>query len=242
MNTSIPPFDDADARRAVNFAIDRAAIAESLAPDALTCQLLPPGFPGYQPYCPYTFHPDAGGLWKAPDMQTAQRLIDESGTRGADVTLGPRLAFGDDLFKRVERILQELGYRVTLDERAFSDFPDESPKWDVGKSQIRVIGWSPDYLAPGTYLGLFRCPQPGESMTNYCDPDFDRAFDHAQELQASDPAAALAEWASLERRAVDLALLAPLVTAGGRSFVSERVGNYQYSAALGPLYDQMWVQ
>ena len=66
-------------------------------------------------------------------------------------------------------------------------------------------------------------------------------YDHALQLQVTDPAAALAEWAALDRRAVDLALLAPLDNTGA-VFVSERVGNYQYNPAYQGLFDQMWVQ
>ena len=83
INTSVPPFDNADARRAVNYAIDRAHMAGLVggAPDAaVTCQLLPPGYPGYKPTCPYTFNPDEGGRWKQPDMQEALRRVEASGT------------------------------------------------------------------------------------------------------------------------------------------------------------------
>ena len=95
MNASVPPFDNVQVRQAVNYAIDRAQMADLSGgpPDAaITCQLLPPGWPGYQPYCPYTRSPDEGGRWSAPDITTAQQLIDASGTRGAEVVVGP--AFG----------------------------------------------------------------------------------------------------------------------------------------------------
>ena len=51
----------------------------------------------------------------------------------------------------------------------------------------------------------------------------------------------MTEWAALDHRAVDLALLAPMVNSGA-DFVSERVGNYQFSPAYEALFDQMWVQ
>ena len=48
---------------------------------APACQVLPPNFPGYQPYCPYTANPGSG-KWTAPDMAKAQQLVEESGTAG----------------------------------------------------------------------------------------------------------------------------------------------------------------
>ena len=40
----------------------------------VTCQMLPPDFPGHQAYCPYTT--GAGdGAWHGPDMEKARRLV-----------------------------------------------------------------------------------------------------------------------------------------------------------------------
>ncbi len=238
MNASVPPFDNADARRAVNFALDRAHMAELAGgpPDAaVTCQLLSPGWPGYQPYCPYTFNPDAGGQWKQPDPQTAQQLVDASGTRGDEVVVGPTFGFFSDQLEYLGAVLEGLGYVVSIDPETDFDKIIEG----MERTNITLSGWFPDYVAPSTFLGLFTCG--GDWIIKYCDPDFDAAFDHALDLQGTDPAAALAEWATLDRRGVDLALLAPIYNAGA-DFVSARVGNYQFSPAYAVLLDQMWVQ
>jgi peptide/nickel transport system substrate-binding protein len=64
-NVQRPPFSNVLARRAVNLAIDRAAVARGLGGPGLstpTCQVLPPNFPGYQPTAPGPAHrgTDAG--------------------------------------------------------------------------------------------------------------------------------------------------------------------------------------
>jgi hypothetical protein len=87
---------------------------------------------------------------------------------------------------------------------------------------------------------LFTCAGTFEPL-NYCDPEFDRAFNHALDLQTTDPSAPGAAWAALDRRSVDLALSAALYNAGG-DFVSARVGNYQFSPTNYVLFDQLWVQ
>ena len=242
MNSSIPPFDNADARRAVNFAIDRAHMADldGGPPDAaITCQVLPPGWPGYQPYCPYTLNPDEGGRWSGSDLATAQQLVDASGTRGAEVVVGPTFGFLRDQLEYVASVLDELGYRVSVDGESDPDYLFET--WATGQTQISINGWIPDYVTPSTFLGLFTCGGDGLQVINYCDAEFDAAFQQALELQTTDQAAAVAEWSALDHRGVDLALLAPLVNAGA-DFVSERVGNYQFSPAYEALFDQMWVQ
>lgn len=242
MNASVPPFENADARRAVNFALDRAHMADLFGgpPDAaVTCQLLPPGWPGYQPYCPYTLDSDEGGHWKARDLEQAQRLVDLSGTRGAQVVVGPTFPIFADQLVYLKEVLEELDYQVSID--AESDVEKLIETWATGRTQITLSGWAPDYVAPSTFLGMFTCGGDWASIINYCDADFDAAFDHALDLQATDPAAALAEWAALDRSGVKLALLAPMYNAGA-DFVSARVGNYQFSPAYEILFDQMWVQ
>jgi ABC-type transport system substrate-binding protein len=83
LNTRVPPFDRLDARRAVNYAVDRAAVVEILGGPKVaepTCQIIPPNFPGYRPYCPYTAGDPAAGKWTAPDLVKARALIARSGT------------------------------------------------------------------------------------------------------------------------------------------------------------------
>ena len=243
MNSSIPPFDNIDARKAVNLAVDRARMADLAGgqPDAaITCQLLPATFPGYQPYCPYTLDPDEGGNWTAPDLETAQRLIDASGTRGAAVVVGPTFPQWNDQLEYLGSVLEELGYQVSMN--AVTGVDELFEYWAAGGvTQISLNGWSPDWLSASNFLGLFTCDGDPISVINHCDPDFDAAFDHALELQATDPAAAVAEWAALDHWGVDLALMAPLHNAGA-DFVSERVGNYQLTPMGVVLFDQMWVQ
>jgi peptide/nickel transport system substrate-binding protein len=243
MNSAIPPFDNIDARKAVNLAMDRAQMADLAGgqPDAaITCQLLPPTFPGYQPYCPWTLDPDEGGHWKAPDLEQAQRLIDASGTRGAAVVVGPTFPQWNDQLESLGSVLEELGYQVSI--QTVTDVDELFEFWGAGGvTQISLNGWGPDWLSASNFLGLLTCNGDPLAIINHCDPEFDAAFNHARELQATDPAAAVAEWAALDRWGVDLALMAPLHNAGA-DFVSERVGNYQLTPMGVVLFDQMWVQ
>ncbi len=91
LNTRIPPFSSLAARRALNFAVDRVRLIHDWVGGPLaaspTCQILPPSFPGYSPYCPYTSSPGPSGVWTAPDLARSQRLVRESGPRGDRVTL-----------------------------------------------------------------------------------------------------------------------------------------------------------
>jgi YVTN family beta-propeller protein len=139
-NTTLPPFDDIRVRQAVNLAIDRRFIARIYGgTDAATptCQVLPPGVPGYRRYCPYTRNPRPDGAWTAPDLARARQLIAASGTRGASVTVW---GWTDDptISPRVVRymadVLRRLGYRtrVHLVTHASFDPPPQSSSFQLG--------------------------------------------------------------------------------------------------------------
>ena len=87
LNTTKPPFDKIDARRALAYALDRRSTTNAgWGPSApVTCQLIPPDFAAYQPYCPFTVGGGADGQWTGQDVATAQQLVRQSGTRGSKV-------------------------------------------------------------------------------------------------------------------------------------------------------------
>src|SRR6188472_3672037 len=114
LNPLVPPFNRLDARRAVNLAVDRAAAASAWGGRNVadpTCQLLPPNFPGYRPYCPYTAGSTKNGTWTAPDLARAKTLVARSRTRGMKVTVwawSQAKGFNQGAVK----VLRSLGYRV----------------------------------------------------------------------------------------------------------------------------------
>src|SRR6185312_4558895 len=81
-NTLQPPFNDVDVRQAVSYAVDRRKFVElngGKLQVTEACQILPPGFPTYQPYCPYT------DQTYVPNLERARELVDHSGTKGMTV-------------------------------------------------------------------------------------------------------------------------------------------------------------
>jgi YVTN family beta-propeller protein len=83
-NTRVAPFNDPRVRRAFSLAADRGHFVSLLGgPDAArpTCQILPPGIPGYRPYCPFSTDAGTSGTWVGPDLAAARRLVAASGTR-----------------------------------------------------------------------------------------------------------------------------------------------------------------
>ena len=115
LNTRVPPFDSLDARRAFNFAVDRAAATDAWGGTSLaepTCQVLPPNIAGYSPYCPYTAGSTKRGKWTAPDLRKAKALVARSGTRGMKVTFWALP--GAPINRLAVNTLRSLGYRVAV--------------------------------------------------------------------------------------------------------------------------------
>ncbi|HSJ51738.1 MAG TPA: BTAD domain-containing putative transcriptional regulator [Actinomycetota bacterium] len=245
LNASVPPFDDARARRAVSLALNRATLVDLFGGPQrarATCQFLPPNVQGYEPYCPYTLDPNPAGQWSAPDLDRARRLMRASGTRGDTVDFWPHPETPPSVVAYVASVLEELGYRVRLTR---PDDPDRYFDVVLGspdRVDVATIGWVSDYPAAADFFfGAPQCEAPFNPFAGaFCDPELDETIRRAE--RATDPQTSNALWASADRRLVDLAPVVPTVNPIGLTFVSDRVGNYQYSPQWGLLLGQLWVR
>jgi YVTN family beta-propeller protein len=247
LNTRLPPFDDVRVRRALNYAVDRAAVAAAQGGPELArplCQLRPPRIAGYRPYCPYTIEPSPAGEWRAPDLARARRLVAASGTRGMKVTLWT-WARVEPAARQVVATLERLGFRTRLIKRnTFTgDYASKviDPRTRVQAAMYGVIlaaGSPPSYILPWFTCGAPPGPNPG----SFCSRRIDAEIRRALGIQATDPSAAVRSWTRIERELVDQAPWVPLFTPQRANIVSKRVRNYQYNPMWGVLLDQLWVR
>ena len=244
VDTTRPPFDDARARRAVNYAVDRNKLVRLVgAPNAArpTCQVLPPNFPGYEPYCPYTLDPKAAGGWTAPDLAKARSLTRAAGTAGAKVELWWHRVFGERAGRYLEQVLDSLGYRARLrlfddDRTYFTAVRAPGASWHLAGT-----AWFADLPAASNFVNLLSCGSP-YNWGRFCDRRIDARIRRARGLQGRDPAAANGSWAALDRELTDGAPWVFLHTPYSADYVSKRVGNYQYHPLSGTLLSQLWVR
>lgn len=242
-----PPFDDPRVRRAINLAVDRTRVQELLGGESVwrvSCQIMPPNFPGYEPYCPYTLNP--GAAWTGADLDEARRLIEEAGAGGAPVSLrasgDPFTPGANDVARYLEDLLDRLGFEATLE---FLDidpyFLSIEPNVHRGVQMFEYI-WFPDFPAASGFISLlYRCGA-AVNVQPFCDREFDRAMAEAQRLAPTDPAAANAAWAALDRELVDRAVSLPLVNSVRSYAFSDRVGNAQINPQFGLLLSRLWVR
>jgi peptide/nickel transport system substrate-binding protein len=250
LNTRLPPFNRVQARRALNFAVDRAAAAEAVGGGEIyqiTCQILPPHYPGYQPYCPYTAGNRTGGTWTAPDLAKARALVAASGTRGMKVFV---FSWGElpGLGPFAVKLLRSLGYRTSMKVKGGFDYFLVAGDSRT-KAQVGITEWISDYpAASGFFSPTLTCtsflPNSPQNSNNaqFCNPGIDRQIERAAVAQATNPDAAGRLWQSIDRQTVDQAPWVPLVNPKAVDVLAERVGNYQFSPQFGVLLDQLWVR
>ena len=251
-NIQRPPFNNAPARQAVNLAIDRSAVAGRLGGPGLstpTCQVLPPNFPGYQAYCPWTSAPQ-DGHWHGPDLARARALVRQSGTAGATVYF---VSPSNDPIAAATTgalvsALREIGYRpvvISSDAEFNRRLADPHGQWNISDGD-----WVAGYASPSEFLEYFlSCanyrPDDPARTTNaggFCNPAFDRLVRQAETLQLTDPAAAQDIWAEADHLAVEQAAWVPLANTGYAELLSRRTGHFTLDAGGLPQIDQLWVR
>jgi len=259
MNVATPPFDDPNARLAVEYAVDRAHLSQLFngSSKSVTCQIIPPFSPGYEPYCPFTAGSTTSGAWLAPDLEKARALMAKSHARGVPVTVW---ALDDPGFRDVASyladVLDALGMPATVHlERGDTYFEKIfDPKSTIQLSAVWFLTPSP--ASQLAFIGSVTCPDfPGPyaqpNPGRFCDPAIDAKVEAGVALETAiatggDPegdlrARANQWWAALDRQVTDQA---PAITSllDDVTYVGERVGNVQHHPIWQLVLDQLWVR
>jgi peptide/nickel transport system substrate-binding protein len=232
MNTRLPPFDSLRVRRAINYAIDPAAI-EKLYGGLLrpTQQILPPNMPGYSRFHLYPH-----------DMQRAKRLITEAHLPASarDITVwGANFNPTPSVLLYYQSVLKKLGFNPKLKIlNGQTYFPTignaNTPDLDTGWA-----GWFQDYPHPNDFFNILL---NGESIlrnnnNNYANLD-DPAINRQIDALAKGPLTPGAEtqYARLDQRIMKQAPWAPYGNNELATFTSDRIDFDK--VYFHPLFDQ----
>jgi len=251
LNTQRPPFNNLKARQAINYAANRAAYVKIGGGSSLavpTCQILPPNFPSYVQYCPYT--KGGGPAWTGPDIAKAKQLVQESGTKGMKVVVnGTTDQANKALVQQMVSDLNAIGYKASSQlltgsiQYPFVQNSNNSAKWNVAWS-----AWYQDYPAQSDFLNvLLGCTSihkgsdASPNIAAFCDKKIQAQIDKAEKMAATDPAGAAKIWTQIDHADTDAAPWVDLYNPKQIDFLASNVHNYQWNPQWYILIDQLWL-
>ena len=221
LNTSRPLFASVDARRAVNFALDRPRLTQVWGAFGLTPfdHYLPPTMPGSLDEHVYPLN--------GPDDATANALVDRAGVRGETAILYTCLT---DVCQAAARIVTEDLARIgiAVETRSFPRGEQLAREQTRGEPyDIALEGWVADYPDPSDILGVLLDGRTiGESgnldISYFDDPAYEEGLDVASPLSGQ---ARLDAFGALDLDVTrDDAPLAVFGMLNQREFFSSRLG------------------
>ncbi|MEK6229915.1 MAG: ABC transporter substrate-binding protein, partial [Actinomycetota bacterium] len=233
MNTRLAPFDNEKVRQAAEFAVDKRALARIygglLEP---TCNFIPPIMQGYEKLdpCPW------GDPNAAPDVEKAKQLIEESGEKGAEVTVWGNT--DNPTPKTTEYyadVLNEIGLKAKpkiIDGGVYFSTIGNAKT----KAQTGYAGWFEDFPHPANFFQIVtKIGIQPTNATNYGNvdiPEVTGAYDKLK--QEADLESVTGDWAEADKALVEGAGIVPFGTAKEAMHLSERM-NFE-SAKVHPLY------
>ena len=180
LNVAEPPFDDANVRQALNYAIDLQSIAENVLDGRVSpaTGVIPPGFPSYtENLRSYHFNPDL-----ARELMQESKYADALASGDFPrITLTISGSFGAAIPTYLEVILeqwrQELGIEVEIQQTEWATFlQDVNDK----KYQMFSLGWIADYPDPQNFLDVLLHSESQSNHTNFANPEVDRLLEEAR--------------------------------------------------------------
>ena len=258
-NLGLPPLDDVHVRRAINFVIDKASIAERarqphsalgtngapadhLLPDSLVNNLLV----DYHPY-------DSGARGDIPSARREMALskYDRDGDGRCDgrVCEGLRLPAAEAFILTADVLkhdLKRLGIGVSVKEVNIATYFEEGPD-PRAQNHFFINGWLTDYLSPSTFIvPLFYGPaivEPGNlnhsllgapptqlRTWGYPVTDVPTIDDLAEECLGLVGASQIPCWAEVDQVLMENVVpLAPLLHTSSTVVVSDRVTAYSFA-------------
>jgi peptide/nickel transport system substrate-binding protein len=238
MNTRVPPFDKKEVREAVNYGIDKPALARLFAGElAPGCSFLPPGIPGYDRAldvedCPW------GNSNEPPDLEKARQMIADAGAEGAEVTVwGNTLEPNDKVAEAYADMLNKMGLDAKpkiLDSAVYYQTIGNAKT----EAQTGTNEWFQDFPHPKNFFflvdGKSIQPTNNQNQGNVDDPEITAGIaELSKEPELTDEVAD--RWGDLNRQLVEEGWIAPYGHTKRATFMSERM-DFENCSLFHPVY------
>jgi peptide/nickel transport system substrate-binding protein len=251
LNTRRPPFNNLQARQAINYAANRTAYVKIAGGPSLAvpaCQILPPNYPSYTPYCPFTT--GAQTVWSGPNIAKAKAMVKASGTAGMKVVVnGTNDQVGKELAEQMVSDLDSIGYKASTQllgsgpQYSFVQNSANSSKWNVAWS-----AWYQDYPAQSDFLNvLLGCgtihpnSDASPNIAAFCDKSINSQILQAENLETTNPTQAATLWTQVDHETTLQAPWVDLYNPKQIDFLSKSVHGYLWNPQWYILIDQLWL-
>jgi peptide/nickel transport system substrate-binding protein len=175
-----PPLDKAQVRQALNYAIDKETIVDTILQDiaVVAKSPLPPSLRGARADLSYAYDPEK-----------ARQLLAEAGYAGEEIIFAVgrgRYPNDDQVGQAIAAYMQDVGVNVKFEQGEWATFSAEARKGKEAPFDAFFQGWSADALDPVLMMTfLFQSPNT-EARTSYANPTVDDLISEA--ALTTDPA------------------------------------------------------
>ena len=174
-NTTMPPFDDANFRKALNHAVDKELIAREVLSELVVPAygILPPGLPGY--------NPNLVGLRYDPELARsllAQSKYAESRPRIVVTVPGTGGSIGLDLEVILQMWRDILDVTVEIQQVEWATYLE-----DLNQSKFQAyagLGWEADYPDPQDFLDVLFHSESSLNHGEYANAEADAVLEEAR--------------------------------------------------------------
>jgi peptide/nickel transport system substrate-binding protein len=240
LNNQVPPLNNLDVRKAINFAVDRTAIlAQWGGPlaGAPSDQIIPAGQADYKQY---TIYPNT------PNLAEAKKLMAASGVK-TPVSLVLRTQNDAPGFMNMAQVIQANLKPIGINVQIVGSPNSVNSSYIVNYKAHVPLGiepWSLDFPDGEAIINTGLDPATPDALANmarFSDPSFIAPFNNAIPLTG---AARVSAYEALDNQVMSQqAPYAPLFNPKWYDFVSTRLGGYVYSEAMDAInYNTLYIK
>jgi len=200
-DTTKPPFDDVNIRRAFCYAVDKERIGKLILRDMVTRAdgILPAGMPGYAESCQLSADSCEDNARKARELIAVSRYGDASQLSPVTITVS---GYGNRISAYLGAIIEEwrenLGVEVSVRQLEPEDFL-YNLKWE--RDEMFMLGWVADYPDPHNFLDNLFYTGSENNIFGYSNLELDALLDEAAIEQ--DSATRLSMYQQAEQEVID---------------------------------------
>ncbi|MBM3959915.1 MAG: peptide ABC transporter substrate-binding protein [SAR202 cluster bacterium] len=236
-NTTKPPFDDANFRKALNLAVDKELISTEVYGSLVlpAYGVIPPGFPGYSD--------DIKGLKFNPDL--AKEYLRKS--KYASATNRPRIVItvpgtGGSPTLDVEVVTdmweQTLGVKSEIQQVEWATYLQ-----DLNRRRLQAyagLGWNADYPDPQDFIDILFYSGSDANHGAYANTAVDRIIEKARTEQDTQKRFAL--YREAEQMIVDDAAWVPMwFDTQGYALIKPWVKGFSFTPLIVPKLKDVWI-